>query len=302
MRQVLQTPDDGVVRFMFEHFPVRGEHVALDRTWRDVARRMDYPPVVRSLLGQAVAAVTLLAGSVKGQASVTVQVQGDGPVHLLVVQCSSDGDLRGLARWKDPIPESADAEDAQTLLGDGRLAITLEPKGHGRRYQAVVPLEGRNLAGVFEGYFTQSEQLDTRLWLSADGDRVGGLLLQQLPGAAESDDLHEGWRRVGMLSDTISERELRELTAGSLIHRLFHEEDVRVFRPRPVRFHCHCSRERIENVLQSLGRERLADCTEEDGTVSVNCEFCNEEYRFDRVELERILRGEPTPPHPGTYQ
>ncbi len=302
MPQVLQTPDDGVVRFMFEHFPVRGEHVALDRTWRAVAQRMDYPPVVRNLLGQAVAAVTLLAGGVKAQASVTVQVQGDGPVHLLVVQCSSDGDLRGLARWKDPIPDSADPEDAQSLLGDGRLVITLEPEGQGRRYQGIVPLEGSNLAGVFESYFTQSEQLDTRLWLSADGERVGGLLLQQLPGAAESADLDEGWRRVGMLSDTVSSRELRELTAGRLIHRLFHEEDVRVFRPRPVRFHCRCSRERIENVLQSLGRERLDDCREEDGTVSVNCEFCNEKYRFDRVELERIFHGDPTPPHPETYQ
>lgn len=302
MPQVLQTPDDGVVRFMFEHFPVRGEHVALDRTWRAVSQRMEYPPVVRNLLGQAVAAVTLLAGGVKAQASVTVQVQGDGPVHLLVVQCSSSGDLRGLARWKDPIPASAGPEDTKSLLGGGRLVITLEPEGHGRRYQGIVPLEGRNLASVFEGYFAQSEQLDTRLWLSADADRVGGLLLQQLPGAAESADLDEGWRRVGMLSDTVSERELRELTAGRLIHRLFHEEDVRVFRPRPVRFHCHCSRGRIENVLQSLGRERLADCTEEDGTVLVNCEFCNEGYRFDRVELERILRGAPTPPHPSTKQ
>lgn len=302
MPTVIQTPDDGVVRFMFEHFPVRGEHVALDRAWRAVAGRMDYPPVVRGLLGQALAAVTLLAGGLKAPAGVTVQVQGDGPVHLLVVQCSSGGDLRGLARWKDPIPESATVDDAESLLGDGRLVITLEPEGHGRRYQGIVPLEGRNLAGVFESYFAQSEQLDTRLWLSADGDRVGGLLLQQLPGAAESDDLEEGWRRVGMLSDTVSERELRELTAGNLIHRLFHEEDVRVFRPRPVRFYCQCSRERIENVLASLGRERLDDCREKDGTVSVNCEFCNEEYRFDRVELERIFRGETTPPHPRTRQ
>lgn len=302
MARVLETPDDGVVRFMFEHFPVRGEHVALDRTWRSVAGRADYPEPVRSLLGQALAAVTLLAGGIKLRASVTVQVQGDGPVYLLVVQCSSDGDLRGLARWKDSLPGNADPEDAESLLGGGRLVITLDPEGPGRRYQGIVPLEGRNLAGVFERYFHQSEQLDTRLWLSAGGDRVGGLLLQQLPGAAETAELDESWRRVGMLSDTMSDRELRELTAGRLIHRLFHEEDVRVFRPKPVRFHCHCSRQRIENVLLSLGRERLADCTEEDGTVSVNCEFCNEGYRFDRVELERIFRGDMTPPHPRTRQ
>lgn len=302
MAQMLETPDDGVVRFLFEHFPVRGEHVTLDRTWRSVVGRADYPPVVRALLGQALAAVTLLAGGIKLKAGVTVQVQGDGPVHLLVVQCTSDGNLRGLARWKDPIPEGAGPEDAESLLGGGRLVITLDPEGPGRRYQGIVPLEGRNLAGVFERYFAQSEQLDTRLWLSADADRVGGLLLQQLPGAAETDELDESWRRVEMLSDTVSERELRELTAGRLIHRLFHEEDVRVFRPRLVQFRCPCSRDRIENVLRSLGRERLADCTEEDGAVSVNCEFCNEEYRFDRVEMERIFRGDTTPPHPRTRQ
>lgn len=302
MSQMLETPDDGVVRFMFEHFPVRGEHVALDRTWRSVVARADYPHAVRTLLGQALAAVTLLAGGVKLRTGVTVQVQGDGPVHLLVVQCSSDGDLRGLARWKDPLPEDADPENAESLLGGGRLVITLDPEGPGRRYQGIVPLEGRNLAGVFERYFEQSEQLETRLWLSADAERAGGLLLQQLPGATETEELDESWRRVGMLSDTVSDRELRELTAGRLIHRLFHEEDVRVFRPRPVRFRCQCSRSRIENVLESLGRERLEDCSDEDGTVSVNCEFCNEQYRFDRVELERIFRGATAPPHPRTRQ
>lgn len=302
MAELLETPDDGVVRFLFEHFPVRGEHVALDRTWRNVAGRADYPPAVTSLLGQALAAVTLLAGGIKTRAGVTVQVQGDGPVHLLVVQCSSDGDLRGLARWKDPLPGGADPLDAESLLGGGRLVITLDPEGPGSRYQGIVPLEGQSLAAVFERYFSQSEQLDTRLWLSADGNRAGGLLLQQLPGAAESADLEESWRRVGMLSDTVTDEELRELNAGRLIHRLFNEEDVRVFRPRPVRFHCQCSRQRIENVLESLGRERLEDCTEDDGTVSVNCEFCNEEYRFDRVELERIFRGDLTPPHPRTRQ
>lgn len=285
-RQRLESPDDSLLRFLFEHFAVRGEHVSLDASWRDQLARTDYPPIVRGLLGEALAAVALLAGGLKLRGSVTVQAQGDGPVNLLVVQCNSSSEVRGTARWRDPLPRDA---DASRLLGGGRLVITLDPEGSGRRYQGIVPLEGGDLARIFERYFAQSEQLETRFWLAADQRRAAGLMLQQLPGAAPGASLEENWGRVQMLTDTLTGSELAALNAGDLIHRLYHEEEVRVFKPRAIRFHCRCSRERIEDVLRSLGRERLEDCREEDGGVSVDCEFCGQHYRFDRVDLERLF-------------
>lgn len=281
---MFESPPDSLIRFLFEHFPVRGEHITLDGTWESVLARSDYPPAVLRLLGEALAAVALLAGGVKLRGSVTVQVQGDGPVSLLVVQCSSNGEMRGMARCREVPPEHAGVSE---LLGAGRLVITLDPEGQ-RRYQGIVPLEGDSLAAVFERYFAQSEQLETRFWLCADEERVAGLMLQQLPGA--SPDTAEHWERVNLIADTLTGEELRELPAGELVRRLYHEEDVRVFKPRPVGFHCPCNRKRIEDVIRSLGRERLAECREEDGSVYVDCEFCNQRYRFDRVDLERLFR------------
>lgn len=285
-RQRLESPDDSLLRFIFEHFAVRGEHVSLDASWRDQLARAGYPPTVRGVLGESLAAVALLAGGLKLRGSVTVQAQGDGPVSLLVVQCNSSSEVRGMARWHDPLPEGADASE---LLGGGRLVITLDPDGSGRRYQGIVPLEGGDLARIFERYFAQSEQLETRFWLSADEHRAAGLMLQQLPGATGGATLEEHWGRVQMLTDTLTSRELATLSAGDLLHRLYHEEEVRVFKPRPMRFHCRCSRARIEEVLRSMGRELLDDCREEDGAVAVDCEFCGQAYRFDRVDLEQLF-------------
>lgn len=288
---MFNSPPDSLIRFLFERFPVRGEHVSLDGSWAAVRERGSYSPVVRTLLGEALAAVALLSGGIKLRGSVTVQAQGNGPVSLLVVQCSSDGRLRGMARCRETPPSGAGASE---LLGGGRLVITLDPEGK-RRYQGIVPLEGDSLSAVFEEYFAQSEQLDTRFWLAADEQRVAGLMLQQLPGA--SPELAEHWERVNVLTETLTREELRALPAGELVRRLYHEEDVRVFKPRPVGFHCPCNRERIEQVIRSLGRDRLRDCREEDGSVYVDCEFCNERYRFDRVDLEQLFsRGEVAPP------
>lgn len=289
---MFDSPPDSLIRFMFERFPVRGEHISLDSTWDSVLERGDYPAPVRRLLGEALAAVALLVGGIKLRGSVTVQAQGEGPVSLLVVQCNSDGGLRGMAQCRETPPEGV---ASARLLGRGRLAITLDPEGK-RRYQGIVPLEGESLAAVFEKYFAQSEQLDTRFWLAADDKRVAGLMLQQLPGA--SPDLAEHWHRVNMLTDTLTDEELGALSAEEVVRRLYHEEDVRVFKPRPVGFHCSCSRERIEEVIRSLGRERLADCREGDGSVYVDCEFCNRRYRFDRVDLEQLFSD--SAPTPGT--
>ena len=226
---------DSLHRFLFEGNQVRGEIVHLDATWRALQGKLNYPRVVRNLLGEAAAASALLTPTLKFQGKLTLQVTGDGPVHLLVMQCTSENTLRGLARWHgEPQDESLSA-----LVGGGRMAITIDPVKGRERYQGIVEVVGDELAHSLEAYFERSEQLGTRLWLAADERRAVGLLLQQLPGEAEDAD---AWNRVQHLGSTVTRHELLELPPQELMHRLFSEEDIRVFEPTPLSFRCGCSR------------------------------------------------------------
>ncbi len=273
---------DSLHRFLFPELNVRGEVVHLDATWRAVLERHEYPVPVRRLLGEAMAAAALLTATIKLSGSLILQVQGDGPLHLLVVQCTSQRTLRGLARWNGPVPDGS----LQEMVGNGRLVITIDP-GLGReRYQGIIELGQGTLAQVLEEYFSRSEQLATRLWLTANTSRAVGLLLQDLPGETVDED---GWSRVAYLGETITEGELLELPAREVIRRLFHEEDVRLFDAEPVSFRCSCSRERIETVLRGLGYAEVQDILREEGKIAVDCEFCNQHYEFDAVDAEQIF-------------
>jgi len=291
---------DALRRFMFEDFPVRGEVVRLEASWRAVLERETYPPAVRDLLGQAMAACALLASTLKFDGLLTLQIQGEGDLHLLVVQCGSDLAMRGLAKWKGEDPRGSLAE----LTGGGRLAITIERRKDGDRYQGIVLADTETLADCLEDYFTQSEQLPTRIWLAANGDGAAGMLLQQLPGRAEAPETEtetetdaDGWQRAGMLADTLSAEELLALDARSLLRRLFHEEDLRLAEPRAVTFRCSCTRQRVENALRLLGRAELDGLLADDGRIEVRCEFCNQAYEVDAVDVEQLLAGEGlTPP------
>ena len=275
---------DTLRRFIFDKLPVQGRHVHLDATWRAALERQDYPASVRTLLGEAMAATALLSATLKFDGSITLQIQGSGPVHLLVVQCTSGLNLRGLAHWHGEVPATGFRE----LVGDGRLALTIEQIQKTERYQSIVPLEGESLAASLENYFAQSEQLATRLWLTAGNGSAAGMLLQMLPEwQGESD----AWRHVTLLADTLKQAELSGLATHELLHRLYNEDDVRLFDGTPVAFRCRCSRERIEGTLKGLGSEEVHSILTEYGQVDVDCEFCGRHYSFDAVDVDTLFSG-----------
>ena len=274
---------DSFQRFIFEEIGVRGELVRLDQSWHSVLDRHPYPANVGSQLGQALAAVVLLSATIKFKGSLILQAQSEGPLHTLVAQATHQRVIRGLAQWHHEVPHGTLAE----IYGPGRLALTIQNEG-AEPYQGIVALEGSNLAEALQTYFTRSEQLATRLWLVADGDRAAGLLLQELPERhGERDD----WDRVTLLADTLTEKELLRLPGEELLYRLFNEERVRLFEPEPVTFRCACSRERIENLLRSLGRDEVESILKEKELVEVTCEFCNRRYVFDAVDAHALFES-----------
>ena len=275
---------DSLQRFLFENVAVRGDIVHLDATWRAVLERHDYPTPVRNLLGQMMTAAVLLSATLKYKSRLTMQIQGNGPVSFMVVECTSDRNLRGLAHCEDNISTSRLPE----MVGNGRLAITLEPLEGTERYQSIVELTGDTLAEALDDYLYRSEQLDTHLWLSVDENRAGGLLIQKLP-SNHTEQEQEAWNRIHHLSSTIQGGELLSLDPREIIHRLYHEEDVRVFESEAICFRCSCSSERVANMLRTLGYDEVKAIVEEEGSVKVACEFCNHKYEFDSVDAEQLF-------------
>jgi molecular chaperone Hsp33 len=280
----MTTPlSDSLQRFVFEHAPIQGRIVHLDATWRAVIERRRYPPAVRAILGEFMAAAALLTSMLKFDGRLVIQAQGDGPLKLLFVECSSERAMRALAQWDGEIPDAPLPE----LLGKGRLAITIDPLKGRERYQGIVSLEGTSVAQALENYFARSEQLETRLWLAAGDGQAAGMLLQRLPDPPLEDD--ETWARAVHLSSTLTREELLTLPVREVLHRLYHEEDIRLFSRMPVSFRCSCSRERVEAVLRMLGPTEVRGILAERGRVDVDCEFCGSHYRFDTVDTEHLL-------------
>ena len=281
---------DTLHRFLLEGLGIRGELVHLDATWRSVLERRSYPEPLRTVLGECMGATALLAATIKLDGTLTLQARGGtGPVSLLVVEATGVRTLRGLARFGDLGGASALPE----LIEDACLAITVDPGADAERYQGIVEVEESSLSGVIEHYFTRSEQLPTRLWLACDGAAVAGLLLQKLPegNAVVVDDTEraEAWERSIMLADTVTDRELLDLDAHTLLRRLFVMEGCRVFQPERWGFACTCSRERVRTTLQSLGRTECESIVEDKGAVDVSCEFCGADYRFDAVDVAELF-------------
>lgn len=277
---------DALTRFLLPAAGVRGVAVRLEDTWQTVAGRAEYPPAARELLGEASVAAVLFTGHTKVDGRLSIQLRSQGSLRSLFAECTAAGTVRGIAQ----VAQDQDApRDLRDLGDDALLAITIENPGldprEPQRYQSLVGLEASRLAEAFEDYFRQSEQLPTRLLLSADGDRACGLMLQKLPGDEGDDD---GWNRAGALFDTLGEAELLATGIPDLLHRLFHEESLQILTQRPVRFGCSCSRERVESMLQSLGEEE-ATAALADGVAEVRCEFCGQEYRFSPVQIAELF-------------
>lgn len=280
---------DQLFKFDFPAHPIRGGLVSLDATWKAVLETHDYPSRVREALGEALAACLLLASSLKMKGAVSMQVRGNGPIEMLVVQATTELTVRGMAQW-----DAARIDGDEPLFGDGNLVVMLEPENSAERYQGVTEVTSGSLAKAIEGYFERSEQLPTRLWLATSGERVAGLLLQQMPGEAEDPD---AWNRFGIFGDSLSAEEIRDLEATQLLHRLFHEEDVRLYNPVPVAFRCRCSTAVMRNMLKALGRAEVESILEEQGKIEITCEFCNRCYLMDAVDVAELFKTDPAPPH-----
>jgi len=280
---------DFIQRFHFQDSPVRGEMVQLEQSLSEVLERHDYPERVQQLLGELMAASVLLASTLKFEGSLILQARGDGPIDTLMAECNHLGEVRAIAQLGESWSDAMAPLPLRQLLGEGQLAITIDPD-EGERYQGIVPLDGDALAECIEHYFMQSEQLPTRLWLACDDGLAGGMLLQVLPGG-EHDDDGDTWSRLQLLTDTVRPGELMELPADELLYRLYHEENVELFPATDVIFACTCSRERTEQVLISLGSEELNTLLEEQGHIAVSCQFCNQEYVFDPIDVAQMIRG-----------
>lgn len=278
-------------RFLFDETDVRGELVGLEESYRHVLAKHAYPQPVAQLLGELLAAAALLVDTLKFDGLLVLQARSEGAVPLVMVECSSDGELRGIARY-DADRVGADA-GLPELMPEGVLAMTIDPR-NGQRYQGIVGLDGATLADCLSSYFATSEQLPTRFWLCADGQRARGLLLQQLPADRLQDpqDRAASWQHVTTLAGTLTIEELLGLDNETLLHRLYHEDPLRLFEPRILQFRCSCSRERSANALISLGQ---ADAElllgEHAGTVVIDCQFCNQRYAFDAADVAQLFAG-----------
>ncbi len=276
---------DQFQRFIFEDSQVRGAWVQLGESFREIGTQAPYPDSVRGLLGEALVASVLMSSTLKFEGTLSLQAQGEGSLRTLMAECSHDRFIRGLARFDE---HAVSEESFHDMLGEGRMAITITPN-RGNRYQGVVPREADSLAGCLEEYFERSEQISTSLILFADEGAAAGLLLQRLPGATDEDN--ELWERVNHLARTVEAAELLELDSETVLHRLFHEETVRLFDAEAVAFRCSCSRERTLGALEAIGRDECYQILEEQGQIEMDCQFCHAHYRFDRNDIDHLFTG-----------
>lgn len=272
-------------RYLFKDLSVRGELVQLDDTYQQMISSQEYPAAVQHLIGELLVATSLLTATLKFEGSITLQLQGNGPVSLVVINGDNNQQVRGVARWKGDIADDASLHD---MLGKGHLVITIEPK-QGERYQGVVGLEGDTLAQVLEGYFERSEQLKTRLWFRVgkhDGKAyAAGMLLQIVPDGKGS---AEDFEHLEQLTNTIKDEELFALPAEELLYRLYNQETVQLFTPQQISFRCGCSRERSAAAIVTVAREEINDILAQDGAVALHCDYCGTTYSFDSAQVAEL--------------
>ncbi len=285
---------DALARFVLEHAAVRGALVSLDGACREILDCHPYPPALRVVLAELLAASALLASTLKFKGALIVQLQGDGPVRLLVVECDASLALRATAQWKETaavLPASASLAELAGGPDHGRLVITLDPKDGGPLYQGVVALEAASVATLFEHYLRTSEQIDSRMAIAADGPRARGLLLQRLPGATAADD--DTWARAAARVEALSPMALLARSAApELLQAHFPDDDVRLFKARAASFACSCSEERVANALRMIGRSEVESILAEQGLVGVTCEFCNRHYTFVAEDARALFAGD----------
>ncbi|MDO8909941.1 MAG: Hsp33 family molecular chaperone HslO [Pseudohongiella sp.] len=278
-------------RFLFSDVDVRGEIVRLNSAYTDTISNHAYPPAVNILLGEFLAAAALLGSTIKYEGRLVLQVRGNGELSLIMSECTSEGAVRGIARYQQ-VPQLTDFD---ALTGDGVLVITID-SSRADPYQGIVSLEGGSLASSLKTYFEQSEQLKTWLYFAVDDKQACGFMLQQLPSGRQTDSEERAgtWEHLLALGQTITAAELHSLSNEDLLHRLYHQERLELFTPRKFHYQCSCSRERTARALISIGKKEVDSILAEHGAVVIGCEFCGHEYRFEADEVEVLLedRGE----------
>ncbi|NCP65911.1 MAG: Hsp33 family molecular chaperone HslO [Paraglaciecola sp.] len=288
---------DQLHRYLFNQGNVRGELVRLEEAYSAILASYHYPPVFQSLLGELMVAASLLTATIKFEGDIAIQLQSEGPLSYAVINGTHDQKLRGVARWDESLSDLP--SDFQALLPNGIMVITITPN-EGERYQGIVALDKPTLAECIEGYFTQSEQLATRVFirtqLGVTQDKVTskacGMLLQVMPLSSEATNSADtDFEHLCKLTETLRDEELFELAAEDILYRLYHQEEVEIFTPAPVVFKCTCSRERTANALASINLAELLDIVAQQGDVRMNCQYCHTEYAFDGIDVQSIHAG-----------
>lgn len=297
----MKNHQDTIQRFVFENTPVRGNFVNLTQTLQEALHQQTIPTGLKCALGELMAASALLAATLKMNGALVMQIQSKGALKLLVVECTSEAGstlkIRATAKWRGEI---TDQQNLFELLEHGQFMITLDPKDGNQAYQGIVALEGDSISTVLENYMLRSEQIDTKIWLCCDGHSAAGMLIQKLPETMNQvtktygDEDVDTWNRVGHLADTVTNEELLQLPAETLLTRLFHQEDVRLFEATATQFFCSCSRNSVANMLRMLGSAEITSIIEERGNIEVHCDFCNKLYAFDQVDATQLLKTDPS--------
>ncbi len=295
--------NDLLHRFLFDDCDIRGEIVTLGDSYREVLSHNPQAPAIHRLLGEFLAAVSLLSSTVKFEGKIILQARGDGAISTIMAECNHHNSLRGIVRLNSAIELSDELAlngNLQQLLGNGVLVITIEPQraenfgGTIERHQGIVPMDADNLAGCLEHYFEQSEQLATKMWFAASEELVTGFLIQALPQQliTNEDDNRDKWETVITLADTVKTAELLQLDHTTLLYRLFNEHPLRLFEPKALHFACSCSRERSISALLSIGKDEVEELLVERGSIDIDCQFCNQHYHFAADDVRKLLGGE----------
>ncbi|WP_040725880.1 Hsp33 family molecular chaperone HslO [Thiomicrorhabdus sp. Kp2] len=278
---------NAVQRFLFKELNIRGQHIQLQDSWQAMIKDRHYPQPIVKLLGELTAISVLLANGMKHQGRITMQIQGSGPITLLVVDVTHDLKIRGVAKTNKEISTETTMDE---LLGDGQILMTLENTQTQHHFQSYVPREGDSIAQAFETYLSQSEQLPSKLWLAANEQSLGGVLIQKMPETDGHDE--DGWDRVLHIATTVKEEELTTLDSEALLHRLFHEELIELFEAEEVLYECPQDKERVTNMLLSLGEEEVRKVLEEQGEIVIHNEMCNYHLRFNKDDINELFAEE----------
>lgn len=283
--------NDSLQRFLFDGTDIRGEITSLSSSYKDMTVIQKYPPQIRDLFGEFLAAASLIGASLKYPGLISVQATGDGPVSMIMTECNQKQQLRGIVRGnfeEQTLDHDLDIIGLSSLLGTGTLAVTIEPE-KGERYQGIVPLELDTLSRCLEFYFEQSAQLPTKIKLASSSSRASGILIQQMPQTKASGQNQVDWQHFSALLETLKPEEQTTLSHNEQLFRLFHQDDIRLFESQSISFFCSCSLKRIERALVSIGLEELLLTCKEQGLIKITCQFCDKEYQFSKDQIIQIF-------------